>query len=135
MSDDQSISFSLNGVIGSELRVVELSTLQLATTIAHDNDGNSFVVPLADWQMVGRSIKSTEDSADVNFEGLLPLDNIAYLINDMCEEFENLLQQFEHYAVPSALNAQQVAEWMKQAALNAQAAAKIAERLSSSTAK
>lgn len=129
MNDEQSISFSLNGVIGSELRVVEQSSLQLATTLAHDSEGNTFVVPLADWQMVGRSIKSTDENSDIDFEGLLPLDNIAYLIADMCEEFEHLLHQFEQYNVASALNAPQVAKWMRQAADNALAAAETAERL------
>lgn len=125
----QEMFLSLSGVIARELSVISASNLQLATTYAQDADGKDYLVPLVDWQMIGHDLENREESK-VAFEGVVPLDNLAFLINDLCSEFSIILQKLERFSGPAAANSAQVAQWMREAANSAVLASEIADRIS-----
>lgn len=127
-SEDNS-KLTLSGIFASQLYVVSGSTITLSTTFAENSKGEQVLLPLADWQLIGHEVLVDEDP-DVAFEALIPLDNIAFLIKDMCEEYLVALQNLERLSSPSKFQAGDVAEWLNQLADIATQASQCAKRIS-----
>jgi hypothetical protein len=126
------LTLSLSGSLGSSLYLIRASSMQLVTTFAFDKDATEHLLPLADWQMVGKDVGSGEDLA-TSFKSLLPLENMAFLIADMTKEFSSLISKLEQLSKVSCMDVKSVARWMEEASASAQEAAKTAERLVNST--
>lgn len=106
--------------------------MRLVLTYADDPSGSKHLVPLADWQMIG-TLLDGETSSDRSFQGILPLDNMAFLISDLCKEFAGILSEMGELSKKSSMDAGLVVDWMQEAARSAARAAEIAQSFTVST--
>ena len=133
-SSTSGVSLSLSGVVASELCLIKASSMRLVLTHADDLSGRKHLVPLADWQMIGTQLDGEADS-DRSFEAILPLDNMAFLICDLCKEFADILTEMGQLSKESSMDAHLVVDWMQEAARSAARAADTAQIFAVSTNK
>lgn len=126
------LTLALSGSVASNLYLIRASSMQLVTTFATQKGGAEHLLPLADWQMLGSNVESSEDSTST-FQSLLPLENMAFLIADLSKEFSELLAKLERFSESSCMDVQSVVRWMEEASSSAKDAAETATRLVNST--
>ena len=131
-STEEKQELSLTGVLADQLYVISTSRLSLITTFAQSSEGRPVLLPLADWQMLGHSMGQEPDQ-EVAFEAVLPLDNIAFLLRDMSEEFREAVENLEALTSgPSDLpqmDTRRMRGWLNDVAEQSQAAIRCLDRM------
>lgn len=130
--EQETPELALSGVLADQLYVLETSKMVLATTFARSNNGGSVLLPLIDWQMLGRTLNEGSDQ-EVAFEALLALDNIAFLLRDMSSAFREAVENLEELtaAAPglSQINTARMRDWLLDVTKQAEATIECLDRL------
>lgn len=129
---DEPPELSLTGVLAGQLYVISTSRLSLVTTFAQSREIGPVLLPLADWQILGHSA-GEEPNNEVTFEGVLPLDNIAFLLRDMSGEFREAVENLEALTSGASnlphMDTSRMRDWLRDVADQAQAAINCLERM------
>lgn len=132
VANEESQTLSVTGVLAEQLYVLSTSRIALATTFARTGEGAPVLLPLADWQVFGHAMNQEPDH-DIAFEGLLPLDNIAFLLRDMSGEFRQAIENLEVLtsgtASPAQMDTTRMRDWLRQVAEQATAAIASLDRM------
>jgi hypothetical protein len=124
---------SISRATAMRLSMAGDSDLSITTCFAQRKGDEAVVLPLAEWSI---------NIAPINADGpapstvllTLPLDNVAFLLADLSEEFkegtQDLVSLLQNGSMPHAISIDQTVRWLEQTAINAKEAARRLSKLS-----